>query len=135
MKYTKEQLIAMSEVEIDMMKVNRYKKIFLMAGMAAAIVGAAAALGNVLPEGSAALSNIANAAMVANGITIPVNLGKVVKAFFYKSESEKALQEFKNGEIDEDRYYKDFIIKSLDYLNVTFDEIKDEAEKRMGRGM
>ena len=136
MKYSREELIAMAEVIVDKLKVHRYKKIFTCGALTAGIVGGVAAISSVLPAGSDALQIIGNIAMATNMVAVGANVPDVFKAFIGKDVMQEKIEDFKKGNLTEEKFYENFIKDAVvNYLHMSMDEIEQEVEKKQGRSM
>ena len=127
MEYSKDQLLAMSEVVLQKLKVNRFKRIFICVGLIVILIAVAFVITKMRPDDSDFAHTITYVAIAVNTAIVGFTVPGIFKAFFGKSVFEEYLEKYKKGEISDEKFYTNFILDSMKLLHTDINKIEQLA--------
>ena len=130
MNYTKEQILEMSAVILDKLKIYRFIRIFICAATVGGFIGIVAIASRFFPAGSDTLHLIGNLAMAVNTVFAGLNVVAIFKAFIGKNIFEEQLKIYKNDAMSDGDFYYHFLVEAVKFMHTDVKRIEKETENR-----
>lgn len=133
-RFSKEELIDLSNATIDKIKVRTIKKVFLMLGITVGVVGVVGAsrLLGIDPE---TMKNIAYAATIADSAILAVTVHNVLVSYFSTKVAKNALNKFEEGQFDSNYYNEQYLESAMEMAGTTREELEAELSEKKGMKM
>lgn len=123
MEYSRDSLIAASKFAIERFKALKARNIVITIAFFLGLIGVACFMRLFFEAGSKEIKAVAGVLMAINLPVTSVNWMRVRKEKAHLIVATEALEEYKNGEIDDDQYYTDYVKPELDYLKSNMDKV------------
>ena len=130
---TKVELLQLSEATIDKMKARGYRMLFLMFAIVCALV-ASVGVARALGIKSADLDTLSSGIMFANSFVVYTGIKNVRRNRIAIETFEEGIAEFKNGEISEEDFYREWLEGVWIFIDSNYNEIKRMADKKSESG-
>lgn len=128
---TKEELLQLSDVTIDKMKWNGYKKLFSMLAVLGAMAGSVG-IANALGVSQDVLENMVSTIMIANGVVAPYGIYKIYyNSFAIKTFKNKGVDLLKSGKMSEEEFYNNWLKEVWMYAHTNYNEVKGIVDQKM----
>ena len=130
---TKVELLQLSEATIDKMKARGYRMLLLMFAIVCALV-ASVGVARALGIKSADLDTLSSGIMFANSFGVYTGIKNVRRNRIAIETFEGGIAEFKNGEISEEDFYREWLEGVWIFIDSNYNEIKRMADKKSESG-
>ena len=128
---TKEELLQLSDVTIDKMKWNGYKKLFSMLAVLGAMAGSVG-IANALGVSQDVLENMVTTIMIANGVVAPYGIIQIFyNSFAIKTFKNKGVDLLKSGKMSEEEFYNNWLKEVWMYAHTNYNEVKRIVDQKM----
>lgn len=133
-RFSKEELIELSNANIDKFKANRKKKVFMMLGLSCATVGIVGAA-RLMGLDQEAMNAVAAAATIAESAVLGATVPKFILSCVTTKTAKQVLEKYENGEFDDEFYYKEVLEPAMKMAGTIREELESEINSKKGMGM